>query len=57
MEIRSWKDSQDTEPVHSEVQRALDLMGRTDVTKAELEDRTRKTMREVFEKQAVELCG
>jgi hypothetical protein len=57
MEIHSWKDSQDTDWVHSEVRRALDLMDRTDVTKAELEDRTRKTMREVFEKQAIELAG
>jgi|GEM_PF-2618507 hypothetical protein len=57
MEIRSWKDSQDTAWINAETQRALDLMDRTDVTQAELEDRNRQIMRELFEKQAIELAG
>ncbi len=57
MEISSWKDSQDTGWINAETQRALDLMDRTDVTKAELEDRTKQTMREVFEKYSIGLAG
>jgi hypothetical protein len=57
MEVHSWKDSEDTQWVHSEVRRALDLMDRTDVTQDELENRTRKEMHSAFEKQAIELAG
>jgi DNA-binding transcriptional MerR regulator len=57
MEIHSWKDSQDTGWVHSEVQRALELLERTDVTQDELEDKTREEMHKAFEKQAIELAS
>lgn len=57
MKIHSWKDSNDTEFVNSEVRRALDLMNKTDVMDAELEDRTRKEIHSQFEKQAKELAS
>jgi hypothetical protein len=57
MEIRSWKDSEDTAAVNEKMQRALDLMGRTDVTTADLEDHTRQTLRKAFEEQAIEVAG
>jgi len=57
MEISSWKDSQDTDWINAETQRALDLMDRADVTKAELEDQTKQIMRETFEKYSIALAG
>jgi len=56
MEIHSWKDSEDTEWINSETQRALGFMDRTDVTKAELEDQLRIQMWKVFEKYAIGLA-
>jgi hypothetical protein len=57
MEIHSSKDDLDTAEINAQVQRALDFMDRTDVTKAELEDQNRKITREVFEKHAIGLAN
>jgi hypothetical protein len=46
----------ETESILSETRRALEFMGRTDVTKDELEDRNRQIMHETYKKQTVELA-
>jgi hypothetical protein len=57
METHSWKDRLDTAVINAEVQRALDLMDRTDVSKTELEDQNRQLTLKVFEKHAISLAG
>ncbi|HKG46373.1 MAG TPA: hypothetical protein VKB02_06595 [Pyrinomonadaceae bacterium] len=57
MEIHSWKDRLDTVVINAEVQRALDLMDKTDMTKTELEDHNRQLTLEVFEQHAISLAG
>lgn len=55
MEIQSWKDAPATQFMKSEIQRALDLMNKTEVTEEEIAAQCKAELRRLFEAQAVGL--